>query len=326
MRTSTHGGAGRSCAPVEGMVASRAGRRIDIDDAIGTLAATQHGVVTRAQLRAGGIEGHAIDRRVKAGRLRNLHRGVYHFGPLHSALEREMAATLACGGEGLLSHRSAAALLTLLRGPIDDRVEVSSLSGRRAICVGVRVHRIRPIGADERTVEQGIPVTTAARTILDVASYGNARDVEQAMAQADRLRLARPEMVERLVARYPGRRGVALIRQVLGLAGALAWTRSEAEARCVTLVRTAQLPAPLINARVLEYEVDFLWPAERVIMEVDGYAFHSSRASFERDRWRDATLVGAGYRVVRVTWRQLADEPVALMVRLAQALAVGLPR
>jgi very-short-patch-repair endonuclease len=100
-----------------------------------------------------------------------------------------------------------------------------------------------------------------------------------------------------------------------------ALTRSEAERRLLELIRTAELPAPETNARIAGYEVDFVWHAQRLVVEVDGYAFHSMRSSFERDRRKDAELIARGWRVIRVTWRQLTEAPAALIATLATALA-----
>jgi very-short-patch-repair endonuclease len=99
-------------------------------------------------------------------------------------------------------------------------------------------------------------------------------------------------------------------------------TRSEAERRLLELVRAARLPAPATNRRLHGHEVDFVWRPQRLVVEVDGYAFHSSRSAFERDRRRDADLIREGYRVIRLTWRQLTREPEAVVALLARALAV----
>ncbi|HSR42149.1 MAG TPA: DUF559 domain-containing protein, partial [Longimicrobiales bacterium] len=107
--------------------------------------------------------------------------------------------------------------------------------------------------------------------------------------------------------------------------GRPALTRSEAEERFLGLVRKSGLVAPEANARVAGYEVDFLWRAHRLVAEVDGYRYHSSTAAFEGDRRRGADLVAAGLRVVRVTWRQLVEEPQGVVARLAAALATGAP-
>ncbi len=120
--------------------------------------------------------------------------------------------------------------------------------------------------------------------------------------------------------RAPGRTGVGMLRQILARTSGPAFTRSTAERRLLKLIREAQLPHPLTNSRTKGYELDFLWPEQRLVVEVDGRRFHGHRAAFERDRRRDATLVAAGYRVIRVTWRQITEEPLAVVATLAQAL------
>jgi very-short-patch-repair endonuclease len=114
----------------------------------------------------------------------------------------------------------------------------------------------------------------------------------------------------------------ARLRAELDRAGGPAWTRSEAERRMKLLLRQAGLPSPLTNRKIAGYQADFVWPAQRLIVEVDGYQFHGHRRAFERDRKRDAAHVLAGYRVIRVTWRRLADEPMAVAVMIGQALAM----
>ena len=118
---------------------------------------------------------------------------------------------------------------------------------------------------------------------------------------------------------YPRHRGAAALKAAIRTDPAL--TRSEAERRLLELVRAARLPKPEANARLLGWEVDLVWRDARLVVEVDGYAFHSSRSSFERDRRKDAELIAAGYRVLRFTWRQIADEPAAVIAILAAALA-----
>jgi very-short-patch-repair endonuclease len=152
---------------------------------------------------------------------------------------------------------------------------------------------------------------TPARTLLDLATRLTPHDLERAVNEALVLRLTTPRDLILL-----GRRSSAL---EAALTNEPALTRSEAEARLLALIRAARLPPPRTNVKVTRYEVDFLWPGERLIVEVDGFAFHSSRAAFERDRTRDADLQAAGYRVTRVTWRQLIREPEAVVARVAGA-------
>jgi very-short-patch-repair endonuclease len=137
------------------------------------------------------------------------------------------------------------------------------------------------------------------------------------------LRLLRRGELLAALERSGRRRGVALVRSLLRREGGPAMTRSEAERRLLGLIRKAGIPPPRTNVRIGRYEVDLLWRAERLIVEVDGYAYHSTRVAFERDRVRDAELQAAGFRVIRITWRQIVEEPLAVAARIARALAVS---
>ena len=290
---------------------------------IASLAGQQRGLVTRAQLLELGLTRHAIDNWVRSGRLHALHRGVYLLGyakPSEGA--RELAALLACGPGAVVSHGSAAALWHLLPGWPSD-VDVT-LAGRHCGPKrGIRIHRV--VTLDRRDVRRlgGIPVTTPARTLLDVAAALPARNLEQALAEAQARGLMRRADLASLLARHPSRPGTRPLRRLLEADAAPALTRSEAEERFLALIRAAELPPPEVNAGLAGYEVDFLWREQGLVVEVDGFTFHGSRAAFERDRRRDTDLTARGFRVIRVTWRQIVDAPEALVVRLATALATG---
>jgi very-short-patch-repair endonuclease/predicted transcriptional regulator of viral defense system len=289
------------------------------DDVIRRLASRQHGVVGRHQLAAAGVPFHVIDYRVRTGELHCLYRGVYRVGPITAPYGRHMAAVLACGGTAVVSHASAAELLRLPLERSTHPVEVYVLRGYRAPSAELRVHRV--LRKPESTRVEGIPVTTVGRTLLDLAGCCTERAAEQALAHALRQRLVSTSALRRLLERHPTRRGARLLRALLLAAGGPALTRSQAEELLLALVRRGGLPPPEVNARIAGMEVDFLWRAARLVVEVDGYAYHSSARAFEQDRKRDATLLGLGYRVLRVTWRQLRDEPDAVLVRLIQLLA-----
>ena len=277
---------------------------------IARLAARQHGVVTTADLVAAGLGRGAIARRVADGRLRPLHRGVYLVGPLVGARTREMAAALAC--DGVVSHHAAAALWGFRpawHGPIDVTT-TRQLRPRP----GIRIHRTRQLEATRR---DEIPLTTPARTLLDLATHLDERALARAIEEAQLLRITTPAQLTSLNARSSGRHGARALTTALQQAHDPRLTRSEAERRFLDLIRAARLPAPETNVRVAGYEVDFLWRAQRLVVEVDGFAYHSSRAAFERDRRKDAALQAAGLRVVRVTYRQIADEREVLIARIA---------
>jgi very-short-patch-repair endonuclease len=282
---------------------------------VAEVAGRQHGVISLAQLRAAGLGEKGIRHRVAHGRLLRMHRGVYRLGPLSDSLTSPLAAVLACGPTAVLSHDAAAVLHGIARER--RRIDVTVTTGRPRPN-GVVVHRARVAEAD-RTVSDGIPVTTVARTLIDLATTWPRRNVERATEQAVVLRLASEE--ELVHAAEARRAGARRLRSVLSALTSPSLSRSEAERRLKELVRKANLPPPVTNTRIGRYEVDALWPRQRLVVEVDGFAFHSTRQAFERDRARDAALQIAGHRVVRLTWRQLADEPHAVVATLAAALS-----
>lgn len=295
------------------------------DRLIAALAARQHGVVGWRQLAGLGIGRGAIRRRLEAGRLHPVHRGVFAVG--HPAVSREgrwMAAVLSAGDAAVLSHRSAAALWRLrLNAP--ERTDVTvprTLRSRPA----VRLH-CAALAPDELTCERGIPVSTPLRTLLDLAAVVPAHQLERAVNEAEILRLTDELSLADLLARYPRRTGTVALRRILDRAriGASV-TRSELEDRLLAFLDRQGLPRPDVNAHLRIaggiVEVDCLWRERRVIAELDGYATHATRAAFERDRARDRALQAAGWRVIRITWRQLHEAPDTLTADLAALLGL----
>lgn len=291
----------------------------------GELASRQHGVVSRQQLLDLGVDSGAIGRRVRAGRLHPVHQGVHSVG--HTSVSREghwMAAVLRGGPGAVLSHRSGAVLWNLCREEptiVDITVVHESRSGP-----GLQRHRAK-LPPDEVTRRRGIPVTTPSRTLLDLSSVLCPADLLRAIREAEVLRLPLRPTLDELIQRHRGRRGVgalgrclrALGRQPSGL------TRSHLEDRFVSAMAAARLPAPETNA-VIELgtsrvEVDCLWREQGLVVELDGHEAHGTRAAFEADRKRDRRLHAAGWTVVRVTWRQLRDEPDAVAADLRTLLA-----
>ena len=286
------------------------------------LAVRQHGVVARFQLLEAGLPCHVIDRRLQQDRLVALHRGVYGVGPVLPPRAHEMAACLACGPHSAISHGSAAALWGILPSVPDGSVIEVSVPQGHHVRPGIILHRLSTLRGDERTRLDGVPITTPARTLLDLAVAAQPRTIEQALDEAVARRLVTAPDVRRILERHEGRPGTRRLRAVLDRDHP-AFTRSEAEERFLELVRGAHLKTPETNVRIGRHQVDVLWRAERLVVEIDGYAFHSSRRAFERDRLRDRELAGHGYRVVRVTWRQLVDEPLRFLVQLVRALEAG---
>jgi very-short-patch-repair endonuclease len=292
------------------------------DAVAATVAGRQLGLISTAQLQATGLGKNAIVTRRRNGLLSPIHRGVYKFGqqPMLPGAA-EFGAVLAVESANV-SHRSAAWLWGVIPsrpgGPVHVTVVGNSHHSRRTVCV----HRVPDLPADERTRKNGIPITTPARTLLDFASQATSDELERAIAEAYVLGLTTEEQLRTMLERHPRRSGAAALRAELDREGGPAWTRSEAERRMKHLLRQARLPAALTNQMIEGYPADFVWPDRRLIVEVDGYRFHSSRAAFERDRKRDAVHTLAGYRVIRITWRQLTDEPIAVAVIIARALAL----
>jgi very-short-patch-repair endonuclease len=265
----------------------------------------------------------AVAHRVSTGRLQRLWRGVYAFG--HRELRAEgrlLAAVLACGDGAVLSHQAAArrwAILSSARALID--VTVQSRAGRRGQ-KGIHLHCVRTLAPEDVTELDGIPVTTAARTLVDLCAVVPGRQVERALEQAYVLRLLRVGALEGAIARARGRNTWPLRRLLAVEHRTSTLTRSELEERFLALVRRGGLPEPEVNATLHGYEVDFLWRKQRRVVEVDGYAFHSVRGAFERDRRKDIDLELAGFPVTRFTHRQVVTEPEETLER-ARRVVLG---
>ncbi|MDQ2760713.1 MAG: DUF559 domain-containing protein [Actinomycetota bacterium] len=299
-----------------------------VDLAVARIADEQKGLVTQEQLLGCGLSRHAIGRRRARGWLRVVHRGVYAVG--HTALPElalQMAAVLACGDRALLSHHSAASVWNL-RAPMPEAEVDVTVVGRNCGCKkGIRIHRVQSFAPADMRRHQGIPISSPARALLEVAPSLSDRELERALDGALVRRLVTRDGIRAVLARNPRRRGSVRLA-ALALAGAGAtttMTRSEAEERFLALVRKACLPPPEVNARLGRYEADFLWRAERLVVEIDGFAFHGDRGASERDRRRDAELAAARFTVLRFTWRQHVSERELILVRLGQVMAT-IPR
>ena len=280
------------------------------DRTIADLARSQYGVVARDQLRARGIGDDAIDRRLGAGRLHAVHRGVYAVGhPLLGRDGRHLAAVLACGPGAVLSHAAAADLWDLRRSDatvID--VSVRTAGGRSR--PGLRIHRVPSLGPGDSTTERSIPVTSPARTLLDLAAMLNERGLERALDRAELLELTDYPTLDALARARTGHRGAGKLRRALRThAAGTTITKSELEELFLALCRRYGLPTPLVNAWLEAKEVDFLFPKHRLIVETDSWRHHRDRDAFENDRARDALMARAGYRTLRFTYRQVTDEP-----------------
>jgi predicted transcriptional regulator of viral defense system len=297
-------------------------------DDLGALVATQHGVVAHGQLVALGFSRREVQGMKKAGWMHPVHRGVYAVGRRSLGRNgRWMAAVLACGPGALLSHRSAGALHGLLRTR-SSVIEVTVPTARGRDIAGVRPYVARRLEPHDSTVVHGIPCTSVALTLLNIAAVTPRRQTERACDEAEVQRLVHLQQLHELLERSRGRRGVATLRAVLAdHAIGTTLTRSELEELTLAICRRAEVPVPAVNADAQgasgrTYSVDFLWPDHRVVLETDGHAYHRTRSAVERDRRREADLVTAGLRVLRSTWRQVAREPDGIGRMLRAALEV----
>jgi hypothetical protein len=233
-----------------------------------------------------------------------------------------MAGVLAGGPRAVLSHRSAAALWGI-RQSHGGMVDITIPSSRRQR-PSIAWH-VTTLSADEITSTAAIPVTTVARTLLDLASVLKGRSLERAMNEAEVQRFTDAPSLPALLDRYPGRRGTAAIRAILAARelGSTV-TRSELEERFLRFLARSGLPQPELNVPIALregfVEADCVWRRSRVIAELDGRAFHGTAMAFERDRSRDRALSAAGWRVIRITWLQLRGEARDLAEDLAGLL------
>jgi hypothetical protein len=288
----------------------------------------QDGVAALAQLVALGLGDGAVRKRARAGRLHRIYRAVYALTPpsLLSLNGRYLAAVLACGPGAVLSHRSAADLHGLRRtdrAPID--VIVAGRTARRH--GGIDLHRSVSLAPGDVTTVDGIPVTTVARTALDLAAVVRRRAVERALDQAEMLEVFDLIALQDQLARNPHHPGAATLKAVLEqhTAGTTV-TWSHLEELCLEVTRAAGVQPPEVNVWVdpgdgePPIRSDFVWRSEHVSVEADGFGSHRTRWAFEDDRRRDQRLIRVGWRPVRVTERQLQFERARIAALLVDLL------
>ncbi len=277
-------------------------------------------MVTRQQLVGLGLTAKAIDSRLSSGRLLPLHRGVYAVGhrppsPHASA----MAAVLACGPGAALSHRWAAGLWGIERMP-SGPVDVTAPKERQHR--GIRVRCSRTLTPHDITRHYGIPVTTLARTLLDLADVLTDRRLARAVNEARLKQRSVLNQLQALIARSPGR-ATTHLRRFTQHAGAP--TRSVFEDAFLAFCQHHGLPDPVVNETIAGHEVDMLWPEHGLAVELDSREHHDTDDRFETDRDRDADLLIAGVRVIRLTWRRMTETPNREAERLAALLRATCP-
>jgi len=275
---------------------------------IAALAARQHGVVTRAQLVSLGLSRRAIEHRLRRGQLHLVTRGVYAWGRTELPVEgRWLAAVLTCGAGSLLSHRSAAALWGI-REQRGGPIEISVPENARRRRSGLRVHRRSGVHQGLATRHRGIPVTTPALTLVDLALVLTPGELEAAVNEADKLDLVHPNELRGLLADLTRLPGAARLSRMLDRR-TFALTDSALERRFLPLARRAGLPQPLTGSRVNGFKVDFHWPALGLVVETDGLRYHRTASQQGRDRLRDQVHAAAGLTTLRFTHAQVAHEP-----------------
>lgn len=280
------------------------------------LAAGQWGVVDNKELRACGLSANAVMARRRRGTLHAVYPGVYGVGHVGLTLRgRWLAAVKACGTDAALSHRSAAALWELTAWDEHLLPEVTVPYGRVRRIAGIAVHRTR---VPFRTLRfDAIPVTTPARTLVDLATLLPYKPLRRAVREA----MARKRVTVRELVAIPGRRGGRTLRRIL--VDGYVPTRSELEDAVHEVIGRGGFVAPAVNHDLRRDALpDFLWRDRRIILEADGREWHDNPLRRQDDLERQARLEALGYRVLRVTWRQAVTQPEQTIARLR---AAGVP-
>jgi very-short-patch-repair endonuclease len=269
------------------------------------------------------VSSRTIDHLLARGLLHREHAGVYavlQTAPV--ALSRESAALLASGERAVLSHTSAAALWGLIPerdGPVEVTVACRGTGRSRP---GINLHRSASLLRRDVRIHRGLPVTSPAWTLLDLAACLDSRSYERAFDEALVVRrLVRRNQLADVQRRANGRRGAALMRALLERRRGSRITHSEAERLCLEIIRKAELPEPRTQVRIGQYTVDLLWPDHGVAFEIDGYQFHVSRFAFDRDREKDTALKAAGVDPNRLSRDQIVFKPYFAIAAIAAALA-----
>jgi hypothetical protein len=287
-----------------------------VETVIATIASSQHGVVTRAQLLSAGLTTHEIRHRVDAGALLREHWGVYRVGHRAPSVEaRYLAAVLACGEDARLSGRAAAHLLGLLKG----RAPKAEVTAPRQRCVpGVRVRRAQLDRAD-RAIHRGIPVTAVPRTLIDLAADLSLDALARACHEAGvRYRMTPAHLAAALARRPRNTPGAPKLRRIVD--GDARVTLSPLERRFLELLAEHGLPLPRTNRPAGAYHVDCRWPDRRVTVELDSYRFHHSRHAWEQDRRRERDARARGDDFRRYTWADVFEQPAHMLAELRRLL------
>jgi predicted transcriptional regulator of viral defense system len=291
--------------------------------ALAEMARRQHGVVSIRQLEGPlGFSERSVARAVAAGRLHRIRRGVYAVG--HTDLSQRgecLGAVLAVGPGALLSYHSAGWLWGIWRGS-PGPLEVTSFVPRHHPAPrGIVRHRARNLVDADRAIIDVIPVTSVARTLLDLASKLRGDQLRRALARAEELGLLDLDAIEAVIERNRGHHGAKRLRYALAIYEPPTFTRSEFERRFVDRLVDSGLPRPATGWNEVGYEIDVYWPERRFGVELDAFETHGTRDAFERDHDRDLDFAISGIKTIRVSERQFRREPDQIATRVATLLA-----
>jgi len=295
------------------------GKPLPRGPALAVLAHRQHGVVSIRELRRLGYSHSSVEKAVAAGRLHRLHQGVYAVGHTNLSLRgRCLAAVLASGPRSLLSHYSAGWLLGLISTrPVPVHVTTPLPRKRRD---AVRIHHSRTLIENDRGLEEGIPVTSVARTALDLASVLRFRHLRRLIRRSEELKVFDLGDFQSVIARNHGHRGRAPLARAMAIYEPPRLTRSELEREFLAAVGRKGFPSPATNFSAAGYELDVYWPELRFAVELDVYATHGAHEPFEEDRRRDEDLKLAGIELTRLTGRRFELERRQVMDRIDRLL------
>jgi predicted transcriptional regulator of viral defense system len=290
--------------------------------ALARMARKQHGVVSIRQLEGPlGFSQRSVARAVEAGRLHRIHRGVYAVG--HTDLSQRgecLAAVLAVGRRALLSYYSAGWLWGLWSGWPAPFEVTAFVPRHHQPPKGVRRHRARNLVDEDRAVVDGIPVTSVARTLLDLAWKLRSDQLRRVLARAEDLGLLDLEAIHAVIERNRGHHGAKRLRFALAIYERPIWTRSEFERLFVERIIDSGLPRPATGWNEVGHELDVYWPEFGFGIELDTWETHGTRDAFERDHDRDLDFVLADIETIRISERQFRREPDQITEKVARLL------
>jgi hypothetical protein len=287
-----------------------------VEELIAGIATRSEGIVTREELRAGGVTRHQIADRRRKGALIEKHRGVYRAGHRAPGVKADyMAAVKAGGAQALLAGHAATYLWRLVEGPAPPP-EITAPTERRI--PGVIIHRCRGLDHRDATEFRGIPITTVPRTIVDVAASTSEDDLARLCHEANVRYGMTPAQIERVLARRPNAPGARKLRRVIH--GDVHITLSKLEARFLERLREEGLPLPITNRPAGGRYIDCRWPEHHLTVELDSYRFHNSRHSWRQDRQREREAYARGDQFRRYTWDDVDASPDQMLDELQKLL------